>query len=108
MHDADDLDARRLGNVKYSVVGNSKTAQVRSQIKSLTSCQRVLNKQFVYRANGARVRVVIDIGYGDATEPGLIDIDLPVLLDQPAPNVRAYSHETVIAEKFQAMVALGL
>lgn len=58
--------------------------------------------------DGARVRVVIDIGYGDATEPGLIDIELPVLLDRPAPNLRAYSYETVIAEKFQAMVALGL
>jgi predicted nucleotidyltransferase component of viral defense system len=31
-----------------------------------------------------------------------------VLLDQPAPNLRAYPYETVIAEKFQAMVALGL
>jgi len=58
--------------------------------------------------DGARVRVVIDIGYGDATEPGLNDIELPVLLDQPAPNLRAYPYETVIAEKFQAMVALGL
>src|SRR5258708_4940425 len=58
--------------------------------------------------DGARVRVVIDIGYGDATEPGLNDIELPVLLDQPAPNLRAYRYETVIAEKFQAMVALGL
>jgi predicted nucleotidyltransferase component of viral defense system len=58
--------------------------------------------------DGARVRVVIDIGYGDATEPGLIDIELSVLLDQPAPNLRAYPYETVIAEKFQAMVALGL
>jgi len=29
------------------------------------------------------------------------------LLDQPAPNLRAYPYETVIAEKFQAMVALG-
>ena len=58
--------------------------------------------------DGTRVRVVIDIGYGDATEPGLNDIDLPVLLDQPAPNLRAYPPETVIAEKFQAMVALGL
>jgi predicted nucleotidyltransferase component of viral defense system len=58
--------------------------------------------------DGARVRVVIDIGYGDATEPGLIDIELPVLLDQPAPNLRAYPYETAIAEKFQAMVALGL
>jgi Nucleotidyl transferase AbiEii toxin, Type IV TA system len=31
-----------------------------------------------------------------------------VLLGQPAPNLRAYPPETVIAEKFQAMVALGL
>lgn len=31
-----------------------------------------------------------------------------MLLDQPAPNLKAYSYETVIAEKFQAMVALGL
>lgn len=58
--------------------------------------------------DGARVRVVIDIGYGDATEPGLNEIELPVLLDLPAPNLRAYPPETVIAEKFQAMVALGL
>ena len=30
------------------------------------------------------------------------------MLDQPAPNLKAYPYETVIAEKFQAMVALGL
>jgi len=56
---------------------------------------------------GARVRVVIDIGFGDAIEPGATEIDLPVLLDLPAPRLRAYPRETVIAEKFQAMVALG-
>jgi len=55
----------------------------------------------------ARVRVVIDIGFGDAVEPGLTEIDLPVLLDFPAPHLRAYARETVIAEKFQAMVMLG-
>ncbi|WP_158816048.1 nucleotidyl transferase AbiEii/AbiGii toxin family protein [Methylocapsa sp. S129] len=57
--------------------------------------------------DGARVRVVIDIGFGDATEPGLTEMDLPVLLDFPAPHLRAYARETVIAEKFQAMVMLG-
>lgn len=56
---------------------------------------------------GARLRVVIDIGFGDAVEPGLEEIDLPVLLDFPAPHLRSYARETVIAEKFQAMVALG-
>jgi predicted nucleotidyltransferase component of viral defense system len=57
--------------------------------------------------DGARVRVAIDIGFGDATEPGLAEMDLPVLLDFPAPHLKAYMRETVIAEKFQAMVYLG-
>jgi hypothetical protein len=41
--------------------------------------------------DGARVRVVIDIGFGDATEPGLTEMDLPVLLDFPSPHLRAYA-----------------
>jgi predicted nucleotidyltransferase component of viral defense system len=57
--------------------------------------------------DGAKVRVLVDIGFGDAIEPGLTEIELPVLLDQPAPRLRAYPYETVIAEKFQAMVRLG-
>jgi predicted nucleotidyltransferase component of viral defense system len=57
---------------------------------------------------GARITVIIDIGFGDAVEPGIEDIDLPVLLGLPQPRLRAYARETVIAEKFQAMVLLGL
>jgi predicted nucleotidyltransferase component of viral defense system len=56
---------------------------------------------------GARVRIAIDVGFGDAIEPAATDLELPVLLDLPAPRLRAYPRETVIAEKFQAMVALG-
>jgi predicted nucleotidyltransferase component of viral defense system len=56
---------------------------------------------------GAVIPVVVDIGFGDATEPGLEELDYPVLLDFPAPRIRAYARETVIAEKLQAMVALG-
>ncbi len=56
---------------------------------------------------GARVRIVIDIGFGDAIEPGAVELELPVLLDLPAPRLRAYPRETVIAEKFQAMVQFG-
>jgi predicted nucleotidyltransferase component of viral defense system len=57
--------------------------------------------------DGAKVRVLIDIGFGDAVEPGLTEIELSVLLDRPVPRLRAYPYETVIAEKFQAMVMLG-
>lgn len=56
---------------------------------------------------GARVPITVDIGFGDAVEPGVEDIDLPVLLDMPSPHLRAYPPETVIAEKFHAMVVLG-
>lgn len=56
---------------------------------------------------GARINLTIDIGFGDALEPGAELIDYPALLDLPAPRLRAYARETVIAEKFQAMVALG-
>ena len=56
---------------------------------------------------GARLNLTIDIGFGDAIVPGPEVIDYPVMLDFPAPRLRAYAAETVIAEKFQAMVALG-
>jgi predicted nucleotidyltransferase component of viral defense system len=56
---------------------------------------------------GARVRVTVDIGFGDAVEPEIAELDLPVLLGMPAPRLRAYPREAVIAEKFQAMVVLG-
>jgi predicted nucleotidyltransferase component of viral defense system len=55
----------------------------------------------------AKIRIVIDIGFGDAIEPGPVELDMTVLLDQPAPRLRSYPRETVIAEKFQAMVMLG-
>lgn len=57
--------------------------------------------------SSARVNLTIDIGFGDALEPGAELIDYPSMLDLPAPRLRAYARETVIAEKFQAMVALG-
>ena len=56
---------------------------------------------------GARIPITVDIGFGDAVEPGVKDIDLPVLLDMPSPHLRAYPPETVIAEKLHAMVVLG-
>ena len=56
---------------------------------------------------GARIAITVDIGFGDATEPGIEDLDYPTLLDLPKPRLKTYAPETVIAEKFQAMVMLG-
>jgi predicted nucleotidyltransferase component of viral defense system len=57
---------------------------------------------------GARIAIQVDIGFGDAITPAAIDIDYPALLDAPAPNLRAYPVETVVAEKFEALVTLGV
>ncbi|MCG7509067.1 nucleotidyl transferase AbiEii/AbiGii toxin family protein [Mesorhizobium retamae] len=57
--------------------------------------------------SGAQISVTIDIGFGDALEPGAEALDYPSMLDFPMPRLRGYARETVIAEKFQAMVALG-
>ncbi|QOC22894.1 nucleotidyl transferase AbiEii/AbiGii toxin family protein [Wenzhouxiangella sp. AB-CW3] len=55
----------------------------------------------------ARARVQVDIGFGDAVVPEPQRQSYPVLLGQPAPELLCYSRESTIAEKFQAMVALG-
>ena len=56
----------------------------------------------------ARIPVQIDIGFGDFISPAPQEIDYPALLEMPAPRIRAYSMESVIAEKTEAMVSLGL
>ncbi len=58
--------------------------------------------------DGARIPIQVDIGFGDAVTPGPVEIDYPTLLDAPAPHLRAYPVETVVAEKFEALVTLGM
>jgi predicted nucleotidyltransferase component of viral defense system len=62
----------------------------------------------VARVAAAEVRLQVDIGFGDAVTPEATEVDFPALLDFPAPRLRAYPRETVVAEKLEAMVHLGL
>jgi len=56
-----------------------------------------------------RQRLQIDIGFGDIITPAPVNLIYPVLLNElESPKLKAYSIETVIAEKFQAMIALGV
>ncbi|MCE2827463.1 MAG: nucleotidyl transferase AbiEii/AbiGii toxin family protein [Verrucomicrobium sp.] len=57
---------------------------------------------------GARIPVQVDVGFGDATVPPPVTVEFPTLLNTPKPKLRAYPPETVIAEKLEAMVRLGL
>lgn len=55
-----------------------------------------------------KVPVSIDIGFGDVIYPERMRMSFPVLLDMEAPKVYVYSIYSVIAEKFEAFVSLGL
>jgi hypothetical protein len=60
------------------------------------------------RLGNARIPIQVDIGFGDAVTPGVTELAYPTLLDGGAPILLAYPPETVVAEKLQAIVALGL
>lgn len=62
----------------------------------------------VARLGNARIPIQVDVGFGDAVTPGLTEVHYPTLLDDAAPVLLAYPPETVVAEKLQAMVSLGL
>jgi predicted nucleotidyltransferase component of viral defense system len=56
-----------------------------------------------------RQRIQIDVGFGDIVIPVVQELEYPILLDDmQVPVIQAYSIETVIAEKFQAMIELSV
>jgi hypothetical protein len=60
------------------------------------------------KLGSAKLGLQVDVGFGDAITPEPKTIDFPTLLGFPAPRLRAYPRETVVAEKLQAMVYLAL
>ncbi|MDB6078803.1 MAG: hypothetical protein JWO82_2550 [Akkermansiaceae bacterium] len=55
----------------------------------------------------ARINLQIDIGFGDSCRDPE-EVVVPSLLGMPAPQLRAYRRETVVAEKLEAINLLGL
>lgn len=75
-----------------------------------------IRKEAEYK--GARVKLTgylgkakemlwVDIGFNDIVVPEVITADYPVLLDMDYPKIKMYSFESVVAEKFEAIVSLG-
>ena len=59
--------------------------------------------------DSAHCPVQVDIGYGDIVTPAPDLVDYPVLLPEfPAPRLRAYPRYTVVAEKLEALITLGI
>ena len=60
------------------------------------------------RLGTAVLRLQIDVGFGDAITPAPAIAEFPSILSQSRPRIRAYPRETVVAEKLEAMVQLGM
>jgi hypothetical protein len=57
----------------------------------------------------ARCHLQLDVGYGDAVTPGPVEAVYPTLLDDlEAPRLKVYPRATVVAEKLEAIVSLGM
>lgn len=66
-----------------------------------------LHVSFVGYLDRTKIPIGIDIGFGDAIYPDAVKMDFPVILDMEAPRVNAYSLETLIAEKLEAIIHNG-
>ena len=56
----------------------------------------------------ARKRLQMDIGFGDIIVPRANLMEFPTLLEEKPPKLKAYSIESIISEKFEAMVKLAM
>ena len=63
---------------------------------------------FTATLDKALIPLQVDIGFGDVITPAAEDRVYPVLMDMAAPRLRMYPVETVVAEKLQAAVKLGM
>ena len=55
----------------------------------------------------AKIFMQLDVGFGDVIFPRATSVKYPTLLDLSGPRLRGYTRESLIGEKFQAMVRLG-
>ncbi len=67
----------------------------------------VLHVSFVGYLDRTKIPISIDIGFGDVIYPEAVKMDFPVILDMESPRVNAYSLETSIAEKLEAIIHNG-
>ncbi len=68
-----------------------------------------LRVHLVGRLGNARSTVQLDVGYGDAVTPGSEEAIYPTLLDdQPPPRLLVYPRASVVAEKLEAIISLGM
>lgn len=67
-----------------------------------------LRVKIPWKLGKIRLKVWVDVGFGDAIVPEPEKAVYPVLLDLPHPEMMMYPKETVVAEKVDAVILLGI
>ncbi len=58
--------------------------------------------------HSTKIPIQLDIGFSDIILPKPLLIHYPTILEFPSPHIYGYTPESVVAEKFEAMMKLGL
>ena len=111
-----DLSAEHVADIFKALCGmNAPPDGVRFDAETVTVEDIRENQEYVGRRvklvahiDTARIVAQVDIGLGDSVVPRPMLVQYPALLDFPPPRIRAYPKEAVVAEKFHAMVTLGM
>jgi predicted nucleotidyltransferase component of viral defense system len=77
-------------------------------VEQIREPQEYQGKRIFIPVTNTRIKVQVDIGFGDVITPTAIEIDYPSLLDMPSARLKAYNRESVVAEKIEAIVSLGI
>lgn len=98
---------RKICKVEYNdgIVFDSNSVSV-EEIKKNTEHGGIRVKLTGYLGK-AKEMLWVDIGFNDIVVPEVITAEYPVLLDMDYPKIKMYSFESVVAEKFEAIVSLG-
>lgn len=64
--------------------------------------------KFVGLLERSRIPMQIDIAFGDSIYPKPRIIEYPAILDFPKPKLKGYPAESIVSEKFEAIIKLGL
>lgn len=120
------LDIDLLGKTKNSIqnlkviindISNSEVVAdgIHYETTSLKLTEMQVNGEYhglraLFNANmhSAKIPMQLDIGFSDVIFPEPMIIAYPTILEFPPPKLRGYTPESVIAEKFEAMMKLGL
>ncbi|RAK08173.1 putative nucleotidyltransferase component of viral defense system [Halanaerobium saccharolyticum] len=99
---------KEIANVKVNDGVRFKSSEIKSQSITEGAEYKGQRIKLIALMGQARIHLQIDIGFGDIVVPEAVNIRYPSLLDFDPPEINAYSLESVIAEKFEAMVSLAL